>query len=269
VNVVAVAVVFIGACTDDASPLRPVQMLWVNLIMDTLAALALATERPTDKLLERKPHGRYDPLITRKMWRFIIGSGVFQLAIILMLMYLPNIVPFVGLPQKSDWTDTDRAIHSTLIFNTFVFLQLINEFNARKLEDELNPFTGMSGSWIFLAVQAFSIAVQILLVEFGGQFTQTHGLSLGQWGVCLLLSLSMLPYGFLLRFLPVKNAPSTVTKPPLTPEEERTVRERPLVPVEEMPLLRRKSSDSLRARENWAKLRRKSSWIRRIRHERR
>lgn len=118
---VAVAVVFIGACAEDESPLRPVQMLWVkyentrtldpvrmlsltdlrSLIMDTLAALALATERPTDALLQRKPHGRYDPLITRKMWRFILGSAAFQLAIILLFMFLPIWIPFAGLPRAN------------------------------------------------------------------------------------------------------------------------------------------------------------------------
>lgn len=78
VNLVAVAVAFIGSVTNGESPLTPVQLLWVNLIMDTFAALALATERPTDELLERKPYGRYDNLITRAMWRNIISQAVFQ-----------------------------------------------------------------------------------------------------------------------------------------------------------------------------------------------
>lgn len=78
VNLVAVAVAFIGSVTDGESPLTPVQLLWVNLIMDTFAALALATERPTEDLLDRKPYGRYDKLITRTMWRNIISQAVFQ-----------------------------------------------------------------------------------------------------------------------------------------------------------------------------------------------
>ncbi|GLG98877.1 Calcium-transporting ATPase sarcoplasmic/endoplasmic reticulum type [Gryllus bimaculatus] len=88
VNVVAVIVAFIGACAVQDSPLKAVQMLWVNLIMDTLASLALATELPTPDLLLRKPYGRTKPLISRTMMKNILGQAVYQLTVIFTLLFV-------------------------------------------------------------------------------------------------------------------------------------------------------------------------------------
>ncbi len=87
VNVVAVIVAFVGACAIEDSPLKAVQMLWVNLIMDTLASLALATEMPTDELLLRKPYGRTKPLISRTMSKNILGHAVYQLIVVFTLVF--------------------------------------------------------------------------------------------------------------------------------------------------------------------------------------
>ncbi len=82
VNMVALVMAFLGAAILEESPLNPIQMLWVNLIMDTMAALALATEPPTDELLKRKPYSRYEGLITAEMWRNVVSQGILQIAIL-------------------------------------------------------------------------------------------------------------------------------------------------------------------------------------------
>ena len=87
INVVAVIVAFVGACAIDASPLKAVQMLWVNMIMDTLASLALATEVPTKELLQRKPYGRSKGLLSPIMVKNIIGQSAFQLVVILAILF--------------------------------------------------------------------------------------------------------------------------------------------------------------------------------------
>lgn len=87
VNVVAVVVAFVGACAIQDTPLKAVQMLWVNLIMDTLASLALATEMPTAELLKRKPYGRTSPLISRTMSKNILGHAIYQLIIMFTLIF--------------------------------------------------------------------------------------------------------------------------------------------------------------------------------------
>uniref|UniRef100_A0A8C9JFV4 P-type Ca(2+) transporter n=1 Tax=Panthera tigris altaica TaxID=74533 RepID=A0A8C9JFV4_PANTA len=93
VNVVAVIVAFTGACITQDSPLKAVQMLWVNLIMDTFASLALATEPPTESLLLRKPYGRDKPLISRTMMKNILGHAVYQLTIIFTLLFVGRLAP--------------------------------------------------------------------------------------------------------------------------------------------------------------------------------
>lgn len=94
VNVVAVIVAFIGACAVQDSPLKAVQMLWVNLIMDTLASLALATELPTPDLLLRRPYGRTKPLISRTMMKNILGQAFYQLSVIFSLLFAGEYRPF-------------------------------------------------------------------------------------------------------------------------------------------------------------------------------
>uniref|UniRef100_A0A183A8C7 Cation_ATPase_C domain-containing protein n=1 Tax=Echinostoma caproni TaxID=27848 RepID=A0A183A8C7_9TREM len=86
VNVVAIIVAFAGACFLDDSPLKAIQMLWVNLIMDTLASLALATEQPSPELLERAPYGRTQPLISQQMAKNILGHSFYQLSVIFFLL---------------------------------------------------------------------------------------------------------------------------------------------------------------------------------------
>lgn len=116
VNIVAVALAFIGAVSNERgeSPLKAIQLLWVNLLMDTFAALALATEEPSDTLLDRKPVRNEDALINPCMWLHIVGQAIFQLAILLALLYSGAEtfdVPFA------------RRSHFTVIFNCFVWLQ--------------------------------------------------------------------------------------------------------------------------------------------------
>lgn len=88
VNIVAVLTTLIGAALIKQEILKPIQMLWVNLIMDTLASLALATEPPTPKLLDRLPHKRDDYIVSKTMFKHIIGQAIFQVAILVILLFI-------------------------------------------------------------------------------------------------------------------------------------------------------------------------------------
>ena len=90
VNMVALVMAFTGAAVLKESPLNPIQMLWVNLIMDTLASLALATEPPTDELLTRKPYSRFESLITPAMWKNVIMQGLLQIVILGAILFKGN-----------------------------------------------------------------------------------------------------------------------------------------------------------------------------------
>ncbi|XP_056129286.1 plasma membrane calcium-transporting ATPase 3b isoform X6 [Lampris incognitus] len=161
VNVVAVIVAFTGACITQDSPLKAVQMLWVNLIMDTFASLALATEPPTEALLLRKPYGRNNPLISLTMMKNILGHGVYQLIIIFTLLFIGEHIFNIDSGRNAP-LHSPPSEHYTIIFNTFVLMQLFNEINARKIHGERNVFDGIFGNPIFCSIVLGTFAVQLI-----------------------------------------------------------------------------------------------------------
>eukprot|EP00163_Fabomonas_tropica_P031112 TRINITY_DN728_c0_g1_i2.p1 TRINITY_DN728_c0_g1~~TRINITY_DN728_c0_g1_i2.p1 ORF type:complete len:1060 (-),score=249.55 TRINITY_DN728_c0_g1_i2:81-3260(-) len=203
VNMVALVVACLGALVLHESPIRAVQMLWVNLIMDSLASLALATEAPTDALLERKPYGEHTPLISRRMWRFILGHAAYQLVIVLGLIFygssLLGIADGRGLPNHAPPTQ-----HYTIIFNVFVLLQVFNEINARKLHGEINVFSGLFNNFLFVCIMIATLVVQAIMVQYGGKFVGCAPLTQPQWTLCIALGASTLVWQFILNLLAPK-----------------------------------------------------------------
>ena len=136
------------------------QLLWVNLIMDTFASLALATEQPTPELLERKPYGRMKPLISRSMIRFILGHGFYQLIVMLIICFhgptLFDIEKGFGRGHNAAPTQ-----HLTILFNTFVMMQIFNEINARKVHGERNVFSGIMANKLFIIIAVGTFLVQV------------------------------------------------------------------------------------------------------------
>jgi len=172
--------------------------------MDTMAALALATEAPTPELLERKPYGRTASIVTRTMWRNIIGQATFQLGALFFLLYSIEQVSAFGLPSnRARWTEEHEIIHTTIVFNSFVLCQLFNELNSRKLGNEMNILSGIFTNTIFLGVMAFTIVVQFIIVQFGGDFAQTRALNGTQWMGCLIIGALSIPWGVMLRLIPI------------------------------------------------------------------
>uniref|UniRef100_A0A672K5G1 Calcium-transporting ATPase n=1 Tax=Sinocyclocheilus grahami TaxID=75366 RepID=A0A672K5G1_SINGR len=161
VNVVAVIVAFTGACITQDSPLKAVQMLWVNLIMDTFASLALATEPPNEALLLRKPYGRNNPLISRTMMKNILGHAVFQLTIIFTLLFVGEKIFDIDSGRNAP-LHSPPSEHYTIIFNTFVLMQLFNEINARKIHGERNVFDGIFANPIFCSIVLGTFAIQVI-----------------------------------------------------------------------------------------------------------
>lgn len=200
VNVVALVIDFVSACISGSAPLTAVQLLWVNMIMDTLGALALATEPPKDELMDRRPVGRGTSFITRAMWRNIVGQSIYQLVVLGALDFYGK--SLLGL-NGSDAT----AVLDTVIFNTFVFCQVFNEINSRDIE-KINVFRGIFSSWIFLLIIVSTVVFQAILVEFLGTFASTVPLSWQLWVLCVLLGSLSLPLGALIKCFPVgQDAP--------------------------------------------------------------
>ncbi|GKV43778.1 hypothetical protein SLEP1_g51031 [Rubroshorea leprosula] len=195
VNVAALVINVVAAICAGEVPLTVVQHLWVNLIMDTLGALALATEKPTKELMKKPPVGRTEPLITNIMWRNLLAQAFYQVAILLILQF-----------RGESIFNVTEAVNDTLIFNTFVLCQVFNEFNARKLEKK-NVFKGIHKNKLFLGIVGMTIVLQVLMVEFLKRFAGTERLNWGQWGACIAMAAVSWPIGWIVKCIPVPKRP--------------------------------------------------------------
>jgi Ca2+ transporting ATPase len=240
VNIVACTLVFIGVCAGSESPLSAVQMLWLNMIMDSLGSLALATEDPTEELLYREPYKRDELIVNKKMFKHIIGQSIVQLTVLIILLFaatqliyetepamvnysyqfsrcfnydlIPHspilyhqgalddkrmflITGFESLFANSDTntylnlpgcnetfngqntlmgayhyylSDVFSTTHFTIVFNTFVFMQLFNEVNCRILDDRFNIFYRITKNYWFLSIWAIEVVMQVCIIQFMG-----------------------------------------------------------------------------------------------------
>ncbi|TYZ65339.1 hypothetical protein PybrP1_012663 [[Pythium] brassicae (nom. inval.)] len=270
VNIVALIVTFVSAVTGREPPLNSVMMLWINLIMDTMGALALGTEAPTEALLDRRPYKKSARLLGRGIVKNILCQAVFQLALVFILLaYGHN---EFGFPEgntclkfeyslKSSFSElsadscitasgkacsslkcedyvsqTDLSLnnypvgclkaycttydyrHYTVIFNTFVFSQLFNEFNARRTNNDWRVFSGVITNPLFIFIIVTTIVVQVLLAEFGGNFTKTSSITFQQWLICFGHGALSIPVGILMRFIPISESPDSFANPNNIPQ---------------------------------------------------
>ncbi len=171
-------------------PLTVVQLLWVNLIMDTLAVLALCLEPPSDDTMRRKPIGRSDPFITRIMWQNIVGMGSYFTLVLLVLMA----TNFFGLFESQHSLEFSGSI-----FTTYVLFQVFNLFNARSLHITKSPLDGLLQSRNFLGVVGLILVVQVFAVTVGGAIFKSAPLSLQMWGLTAAIGSTALIFGEIAR----------------------------------------------------------------------
>ncbi|KAK1417096.1 hypothetical protein QVD17_26218 [Tagetes erecta] len=202
VNVAALVINVVAAISAGDVPLNAVQLLWVNLIMDTLGALALATEPPTDHLMDRTPVGRREPLITNIMWRNLLIQAMYQVTVLLVLNFDGKRI--LHLEHESHKQAIKKK--NTLIFNAFVFSQIFNEFNARK-PDEMNVFKGVTKNRLFMGIVGFTIILQVIIIMFLGKFTTTVRLSWQLWLVSIVIGLISWPLAVVGKLIPVSERP--------------------------------------------------------------
>eukprot|EP00591_Stephanopyxis_turris_P012974 CAMPEP_0195528096 /NCGR_PEP_ID=MMETSP0794_2-20130614/30084_1 /TAXON_ID=515487 /ORGANISM="Stephanopyxis turris, Strain CCMP 815" /LENGTH=1188 /DNA_ID=CAMNT_0040659157 /DNA_START=69 /DNA_END=3632 /DNA_ORIENTATION=+ len=173
VNIAAVTIALTGAFYVQKSPLAAIQLLWVNLLMDALASLALASEPPIDALLKKSPVNRTDTIITKRMWANMLGQAIYQIITIMVLLFRPDLLGVLPghLVEKKDGlgpgTGKSNSRHYTIIFNAFVWMQLFNEINSRNLKGEVNVFRGIHKNCIFCSILLVTAILQVIMVEFG------------------------------------------------------------------------------------------------------
>lgn len=192
INVSACLIVFFGSFLGTASPLTVTQMLWVNLIMDTFAAMALASLPPSPEVMKSKPRHRDDFIITRPMWRGILGMGVFFTALLLGLVVVFRNASFGPIGSESllqfSWTDPAHEMttyEGAVFFTLFVMLQFWNMFNAKAFLTGHSAFYDLKSDRGFLLVSLLIVLGQILIVTLGGQMFQVCPLSLTDWALII------------------------------------------------------------------------------------
>jgi len=231
VNVGACIITFVGATIGKDSPLKAIQLLWVNLIMDSLASLALATEMPKPQLLLRSPQNRDDYIVSRKMTKHILGQALWQCVVLFVFLFageymIPESVekydysaggyPGMVHPGRgADWDGSELytedmkanlgpSRHLTFIFTAFVMMQIFNMITSRKIHDEWNIFEGLHKNFIFVSIWIIIMIGQIIITSFGQRVFVCclDGLDGIQWAMAIGVGLTSLIINFLLKLIP-------------------------------------------------------------------
>lgn len=134
------------------------------------------------------------------MWKMILGQAVYQLAVTFVLFFAGARILGYDLSDSRKQTELD-----TIVFNTFVWMQIFNEFNNRRLDNHFNIFEGMFKNYWFLGINCIMIGGQIMIVFVGGAAFGVKPLNGGQWAICIICALCCLLWGVILRLIPDKH----------------------------------------------------------------
>lgn len=199
INVAAVLISFVCPLIGMDSPLTVIQILWVNLVMDTLAALAFGGEPALKRYMREKPKKRSEAIVSKYMWSSIITGAlwVFILGIALLTVAPLQSVFVEGIDLSGKFfnipdlnTDTYLEL-GTAYFAFFIFSAVFNAFNART--DKVNLFENITGNKGFLKIIGLIAVVQIIMTYLGGHVLRCHGLDFVEWLVILVMSISIIP----------------------------------------------------------------------------
>ena len=210
------------ASSTETSVLTAVQLMWINIFQDTMAALALATDPPSPTILDKKPDPRSAPLITIPMWKMVFGQSAYQLAVTLILH-------FGGVKILNYHTDHQLAQLQTIVFNAYVWMNIFNMykyvysiplpskmrwqmasshlntfliFNSnRRIDNKFNILEGLHRNWLFITITTIMIGVQVLIIFVGGVTFSVTRLTGPQWAISVVLGVLCIPFGFFMRLI--------------------------------------------------------------------
>ncbi len=190
-NLCAIFLSIVGPFVGIETPITVIQMLWVNMVMDTLAGLAFAYEPPLYEYMLEKPKKRDEKILNHYMLGEILFTGFYSAVLCLCFLKFPIFHQLF----RQDPTD---KYFLTAFFGLFIFMGIFNSFNARSTR--LNLLVGILENPVFLLTIAFVVVIQIILIYFGGTLFRTAGLSLYELASMLLLALSVIPVDFIRKY---------------------------------------------------------------------
>lgn len=184
VNICAVSLSIIGPFIGIETPVTVIQMLWINMVMDTFAGLAFSFEPPLNEYMDEYPKDKNEPIINKYMWHEIIFTGAYSSLLCILFLKLPII--------SAIFRDSDNNKYlMSAFFGLFIFIGIFNCFNART--HRLNLFAHLYKNKPFIAVISFIVLVQILLIYYGGNLFRTVGLNFKEFQFMILLAFSVIP----------------------------------------------------------------------------
>jgi len=196
-NVAALATNFLAPFFGIANPLTITQMLWVNLVMDSLGALAFGSEPTLRRYMKERPKQRTESIVTKQMYAAVLIAGLSLTAIGLWLLNSATVL---------SWFTSPEALY-TAYFAFFILFAVVNGFNART--DKINIFENIRLNPPFMKIMLLIVVVQVVMIFIGGNILRTVPMTLNEWGIVIPLSLLALPIGFLRKLIfPVKVAPA-------------------------------------------------------------
>ncbi len=189
INVCALLISIIGSFIGISEPITILQMLWINMIMDTFAALAFSFESPLQEYMDEKPKSKKEPIMNKYMLSEIIVAGLYCAMLCLLFLKLDFI---------SNYFNNTSALY-TAYFALFIFLGIFNAFNVRTYR--INIFSKLYKNKIFILIFAFILITQIYIIYFGGNLFRTYGLNINELIIVIILSLTILPVDILRKIL--------------------------------------------------------------------
>lgn len=192
VNICAMSLSIVGPFIGISTPVTVMQMLWINMIMDSLASLAFAYENPSLEYMNEKPKNKNEHIINKYMYGEIIITGLFSSLLCILFLKLPIFKELIRF-------DIDNKYFLTAFFTLFVFIGIFNAFNART--SRLNLFSNILGNKVFIIIFTLVSVIQIYFIYHGGSLFRTYGLTLKELLICLGLAFTVIPFDLLRKYL--------------------------------------------------------------------
>jgi Ca2+-transporting ATPase len=199
-TIVALLVSFIGSVFFRDPPIHSIQLLWINLIMEILAPLSVSIEKPSPNVLNKKPINPDEMVLTPGIKKHVVVQTLYQTSALLFLFFwAPALLNIPNSRGQEHWT-IERGVHNTIVFHTFFFMIIFNEFDCRK-DEASGYFTVFIRSQISLVMTILRVLLQIFFVEFGGVVLKCSPLTFFQHIFCAVFGLGTLICGYIARKL--------------------------------------------------------------------
>ena len=185
VNMTALSLSIIGSYIGISTPITIIQMLWLNMIMDTFAGLAFSFEPPLKYYMEHTPKSIKEPIINKYMYSQIIFDAIISSTLCIIFLKAPFILNHIS---------NDPKIFMTAYFALFIFIGIFNSYNART--ERLNIFSNILKNKVFIIISMFIIIVQIIIIYNGGDLFRTYGLSIRELIFVICMAFCVIPLDF-------------------------------------------------------------------------